>query len=99
MEDRAGILPAVRAKTIDQVVRDYRSFIHPKKEVRSIHDCGKAEGGLAQLTETSWAGDMWASCAPTSPLVGATCQCGAISTTRYKTCSSSARECGKCSGV
>jgi hypothetical protein len=42
-----GILTFERMKTIDQVLRDYRNFVHPKKEIRSMHPCGKAEAGLA----------------------------------------------------
>jgi hypothetical protein len=44
-----GILPTNRAKTIDQVLRDYRNFVHPKKEIRSQHECSEAEGGLAKF--------------------------------------------------
>jgi hypothetical protein len=42
------LLPESRAKTIDQVVRDYRNFVHPRKEVRSAHPCGEAEAFLAK---------------------------------------------------
>lgn len=43
-----GILPQDRADTIDQVLRDYRNFVHPKKEVRAKHACTEAEAGLAK---------------------------------------------------
>ena len=38
-----GILPADRAKSFDQVLRDYRNFVHPKKELRARHPCTEAE--------------------------------------------------------
>jgi hypothetical protein len=43
-----GILPQGRADTIDQVLRDYRNFVHPKKEIKSAHQCTEAEAGLAK---------------------------------------------------
>lgn len=42
-----GVLPAKRATTFDQVLRDYRNFVHPKKEIRSGHPCGEGEAQLA----------------------------------------------------
>jgi hypothetical protein len=42
------ILPAERANTIDQVLRDYRNFVHPKKEIRAQHACTEAEALLAK---------------------------------------------------
>ena len=42
------ILPTERAKTIDQVLRDYRNFVHPKKELRAQHACSEAEALLAK---------------------------------------------------
>lgn len=42
-----GLLPADRAKTFDQVLRDYRNFVHPKKEIRSGHPCQEGEAQLA----------------------------------------------------
>ena len=42
------ILPAERARTIDQVLRDYRNFVHPKKEIRAEHACSEAEALLAK---------------------------------------------------
>lgn len=43
-----GILSKDRAETVDQVLRDYRNFVHPKKEIRSAHECTEAEGLLAK---------------------------------------------------
>ncbi len=42
-----GILTVDRACTIDQVLRDYRNFIHPKKEIKAQHECSEAEAYLA----------------------------------------------------
>ncbi len=42
-----GLLPAKRAMTFDQVLRDYRNFVHPKKEIRSGHPCREGEAQLA----------------------------------------------------
>ena len=42
-----GLIPEARSKSIDQVLRDYRNFVHPRKEVRSKHACGKAEAMMA----------------------------------------------------
>lgn len=42
-----GILPPNRADTFDQVLRDYRNFVHPKKEIKSAHPCGEGEAQLA----------------------------------------------------
>ena len=42
-----GILTEERADCVDQVLRDYRNFVHPKKEVKSAHPCTEAEGFLA----------------------------------------------------
>ncbi|MBN9120810.1 MAG: hypothetical protein J0I06_16950 [Planctomycetes bacterium] len=44
-----GVLPGARADTIDQVLRDYRNFVYPKKEVRAKHQCTEAEAGLAKF--------------------------------------------------
>ena len=43
-----GILPSERAATIDQVVRDYRNFVHPHVEKAAHHECSEAEAGLAK---------------------------------------------------
>jgi hypothetical protein len=43
-----GVLPIDRAGTIDQVLRDYRNFVHPIKELRVGHECGEVEAGLAK---------------------------------------------------
>jgi hypothetical protein len=37
------LLPSDREKTIDQVLRDYRNFVHPHKEVRADHACSEGE--------------------------------------------------------
>ena len=42
-----GVLPAKLATTFDQVLRDYRNFVHPKKEIRSGHPCREGEAQLA----------------------------------------------------
>jgi hypothetical protein len=42
-----GLLPADRSKSIDQVLRDYRNFVHPKKELRSKYPCTEAEAMMA----------------------------------------------------
>lgn len=41
------ILPQDRANTVDQVLRDYRNFVHPKKEIKAAHQCMEAEGYMA----------------------------------------------------
>jgi hypothetical protein len=41
------LLPKDPANTIHQVLRDYRNFVHPKKEIRSAHACTEAEAMLA----------------------------------------------------
>ncbi|WP_175850113.1 hypothetical protein [Burkholderia cepacia] len=43
-----GLIPETRAAAIDQILRDYRNFIHPKKEVRAQHSCTEAESFLAK---------------------------------------------------
>lgn len=40
-------LPAQHVKSIDQVLRDYRNFVHPKKEIRSQHECTESQAYLA----------------------------------------------------
>src|SRR5206468_11750058 len=42
------ILPEERGRTVDQVLRDYRNFVHPKKEIRAQHACTEAEALLAK---------------------------------------------------
>ncbi len=42
------ILPEKRALSIDQVLRDYRNFVHPKKEIRAEHECSDAEAYMAK---------------------------------------------------
>lgn len=43
-----GVLTGDRADTIDQVLRDYRNFVHPDRERRAKHECTEAEAGLAK---------------------------------------------------
>lgn len=42
------ILPKTRANAIDQVLRDYRNFVHPKKEIKSQHPCEESEALLSK---------------------------------------------------
>lgn len=42
-----SLLPADRSKSIDQILRDYRNFVHPKKEIRAKYPCTEAEALLA----------------------------------------------------
>jgi hypothetical protein len=41
------LLPKDPADTIHRVLRDYRNFVHPKKEVRASHACTEAEAMLS----------------------------------------------------
>lgn len=43
-----SILSSDRARTVDQVLRDYRNFVHPRREVRAGHSCDEAEALLAK---------------------------------------------------
>ena len=43
-----GLIPANRANTFDQTLRDYRNFVHPNKEVRAGHPCTEAEALMAK---------------------------------------------------
>jgi len=43
-----NILPEKRSLSIDQVLRDYRNFVHPKREIRSEHQCSEAEALMAK---------------------------------------------------
>jgi hypothetical protein len=43
-----GLLPQDRADTIDQVLREYRNFVHPRKELKAAHPCTEAEAYLAK---------------------------------------------------
>jgi|ERR1017187_920388 hypothetical protein len=43
-----GIMPQTRADTIDQVLRRYRNFVHPKREIKEEHQCNEPEAGLAK---------------------------------------------------
>jgi len=42
------ILPLDRSKAIDQILRDYRNYVHPKKEIRSKYPCTEAEALLSK---------------------------------------------------
>ena len=46
--EEIGVLPTARANAIDQILRDYRNFVHPKKELRSQFPCTEAEAFLAK---------------------------------------------------
>lgn len=41
------LLTADRGQSVDQVIRDYRNFVHPRKEIRSKHSCSEAEAMMA----------------------------------------------------
>jgi len=43
-----GELPSSNVKSIDQVLRDYRNFVHPRKEIRSKHECKEGQALLAK---------------------------------------------------
>ena len=43
-----ALLPDQRARTFDQVLRDYRNFVHPRKEIRAQHPCTEAEALMAK---------------------------------------------------
>jgi hypothetical protein len=42
------IIPPHRAASIDQVLRDYRNFVHPRKEIKRQHPCREAEAYQAK---------------------------------------------------
>ncbi|WPK10743.1 hypothetical protein R6U77_12720 [Lysinibacillus louembei] len=46
--EKIDCLPQKRAKSIDQVLRDYRNFVHPLVEIRSEHPCTDAEAYMAK---------------------------------------------------
>lgn len=43
-----GVLPGNRANSIDQILRDWRNFVHPRKELRSSHSLSEAEATAAK---------------------------------------------------
>ncbi len=45
---KIGLIPTERANTFDQILRDYRNFVHPRKEIRSGHHCGEGEAYMAK---------------------------------------------------
>lgn len=42
------LLPKARINTFDQILRDYRNFVHPNKEIRAEHHCNEAEAYMAK---------------------------------------------------
>jgi hypothetical protein len=42
-----GFLPSDRAALFDQLLRDYRNFVHPLKEIRAAHPCTEAEAHMS----------------------------------------------------
>jgi hypothetical protein len=42
------LLPSEREKSIDQTLRDYRNFVHPRKELRATHSVSEAEALMAK---------------------------------------------------
>jgi hypothetical protein len=42
-----GLLPSDRATAFDQILRDYRNFVHPLKEIRAAHPCTEAEAHMS----------------------------------------------------
>lgn len=43
-----NVLPADWAKAIDQILRDYHNFVHPKKKIRAEYPCPKAEAFIGK---------------------------------------------------
>jgi hypothetical protein len=43
-----NLLPSEREKSIDQTLRDYRNFVHPRKEIRATHSVSEAEALMAK---------------------------------------------------
>lgn len=43
-----GLLLPDRSKAIDQVLRDYRNFVHPRKELKAAYPCTEAEAMLSK---------------------------------------------------
>lgn len=43
-----GILPLARANSIDEILRNFRNFVHPKVELRNQFPCTEAEALLAK---------------------------------------------------
>jgi hypothetical protein len=43
-----GLIPVQRADSIDQILRDFRNFVHPRKEIKSRFPCDEAEALLAK---------------------------------------------------
>ncbi len=45
---KLNIIASERKDAIDQVLRDYRNFVHPKKEIKAKHQCREAEALMAK---------------------------------------------------
>lgn len=43
-----GVIRPENERTVDQSLRDYRNYVHPKKEIRSAHPCREAQALLAK---------------------------------------------------
>jgi len=43
-----NVLPRARVSAIDQILRDYRNFVHPNKEIRAGYPCTEAEALMAK---------------------------------------------------
>ncbi|MED1093263.1 hypothetical protein [Bacillus paramycoides] len=43
-----GILPADHISNIDQSLRHFRNYVHPKRELRGKYECGEPETSLAK---------------------------------------------------
>lgn len=41
-------IPKESAQAIDQILRDYRNFVHPRKEIRAKHPCTEAQALMAK---------------------------------------------------
>jgi len=47
VSERVGIIPRGHADSVHASLRDFRNFVHPRKEIRSQHPCTEAEAYLA----------------------------------------------------
>jgi hypothetical protein len=43
-----GVIEKESEKHIDQVLRDYRNFVHPRKEIKAAHQCVEAQALMAK---------------------------------------------------
>jgi hypothetical protein len=53
------VLSTERKDTFDQILRDFRNFIHPEKETRSKYACGEGEAEMAKSALDALH-DLWA---------------------------------------